>query len=583
MHAYWNLLSRYVRPQRLRFAALAGLLLGSMLLQVVDPQVMRYFIDTALGQGALRLLMAAAGLFIAIAILQQVVAVGVAYLGESVAWTATNALRAELARHCLNLDLSFHNEHTPGELIERIDGDVTTLAGFFSQVVVTVLGNVLLVIGVLVALFRENSLVGIVFSAFAAASIFAMLRARSIAVAPEKARRQASAELFGFVEEQLAGTEDLRSSGAVDFSLGEVVRLHAVCLRHESRASVKEWLLHNLIGAILLAGNMLAMGLGYLLYTRGTITIGTAYLFVHYLDLLEAPLWTLTHQVQGLQAISACVERLAELLGLRSRVIDPPAGSATPTPRGAGRPPALEFERVSFAYEDGKPVLRDVSFTLAPGQVLGLLGRTGSGKTTLSRLVFRLYDPSAGEIRLDGTDLRAWRVSELRGGVGMVTQDVQLFGASVRDNLTFFDKSIPDASIRAVLAELELDEWYRALPNGLDTVLSAGGRSLSAGEAQLLAFARIFLRDPGLVILDEASSRLDPATEARIGRATERLLRGRSALIVAHRLGTVQRADQIMILADGQICEHGPRARLAGDPHSLFHGLLQSGLEEVLA
>ena len=171
----------------------------------------------------------------------------------------------------------------------------------------------------------------------------------------------------------------------------------------------------------------------------------------------------------------------------------------------------------------------------------------------------------------------------LRQRVALVTQDVQLFRGTLRDNLTLFDRSIPDERIRAALEELELADWYQSLPNGLDTLLEAGGRGLSAGEAQLVAFARVFLRDPGLVILDEASSRLDPATEQRVERAVDHLLRDRTAIIIAHRLGTVHRADEIMILDGGRVAEYGVREALAADPASRFHGLLQTGLEEMLA
>jgi ATP-binding cassette subfamily B protein len=220
---------------------------------------------------------------------------------------------------------------------------------------------------------------------------------------------------------------------------------------------------------------------------------------------------------------------------------------------------------------------------LEPGTVLGLLGRTGSGKTTLARLVFRLYDPAAGRIRMNGVDIRQSRLKALRQRVAIVTQDVQLFQASVRDNLTFFRPDISDERISEVIEDLELADWYQSLPQGLDTRLETGGRGLSAGEAQLLAFTRVFLRDPGLVILDEASSRLDPATEQRIERAIDKLLRNRTAIIIAHRLGTVHRADDIMILEDGSVAEYGNRERLAADTASRFHHLLQTGLEEVLA
>jgi ATP-binding cassette subfamily B protein len=214
---------------------------------------------------------------------------------------------------------------------------------------------------------------------------------------------------------------------------------------------------------------------------------------------------------------------------------------------------------------------------------LGLLGRTGSGKTTIGRLIFRLYDVNGGSIKINDTDIRQLQLDSLRRDIAIVTQDVQLFRASVRENLTFFDRTISDEKIIRALDELELGDWYRALPSGLDSELETGSRSLSAGEAQLLAFTRVFLKDPGLVILDEASSRLDPATEVKLERAIDKLLKNRTAIIIAHRLDTVQRAEDILILEGGNALEYGNRKKLAEDPSSRFAQLLQTGMEEVLA
>ncbi|HEY8745896.1 MAG TPA: ATP-binding cassette domain-containing protein, partial [Chloroflexota bacterium] len=208
-------------------------------------------------------------------------------------------------------------------------------------------------------------------------------------------------------------------------------------------------------------------------------------------------------------------------------------------------------------------------------------GRTGSGKTTIARLLFRLYDPQQGSICLGDVDLRRLRLATLRGRVGLVTQDVQLFAASLRDNLTFFDAAVPDEQLRATLAALGLLPWLARLPQGLDTPISAA--SLSAGEAQLLALARVFLKDPGLVILDEASSRLDPLTEGLLERALDRLLTGRTAIIIAHRLATIARADDILILEEGRVQEQGRREHLASDPSSRLSALQRRGMEGVPA
>lgn len=577
IRAYWDLLARHIRPQIGRFLLLAALLLGSIALRILNPQIMRAFIDAALVGEALRTLFTAALAFSGIALIQQVVGVGVTYLSENVAWTATNALRGELAWHALNLDMGYHNDHPPGELIERIDGDVTEMATFFSQFVVILIGNGLLLVGILAALFREDWRAGVAFTVFAVIALLVLNRIKGIAIPHQKARRQAEGELFGFVEEQLTGTEDIRSSGAVDYSIRELFRLQANILRANRKAQFKRWLIEIAIGVFLVTGNILAITNGYFLYIAGVITIGTVYLFIHYINLLEEPIWALTREIESFQTIGACVERLTELRALRPTVQDGSQAAAI------GQALPLTFENVSFAYHSAGNVLHEMSFHLKPGGVLGLLGRTGSGKTTLARLVFRLYDPTSGSIRLDGANLRHLTLASLRQSVALVTQDVQLFRASVRDNLTFFDRGISDERILGAMDELELSGWFQSLPKGLDTELGAGGHSLSAGEAQLLAFTRVLLRNPGLIILDEASSRLDPATEHRLERAIERLLRNRTAIIIAHRLGTVHRAGEIIILEEGRVSEYGDRAALARDPASRFYQLLQTGLEEVLA
>jgi len=538
---------------------------------------MRTFIDSALAGKALQTLNWTALAFIIVALLQQVLSVTVTYLGENVAWTATNALRAELAWHALNLDMRFHNDHTPGELIERIDGDVTELATFFSQFALNLVSNGLLLIGILAALFHEDWRAGLGFTIFSFATILILGRLKDIAVPHQKARRQAEAELYGFLEEQLAGTEDIRSSGAVDYSIRELFHHQGTIFMYNRKAGFKRWIIENAMGLALTTGTLLAISSGYWLYTAGVVTIGTVYLFVHYINLLEEPFWAMTHEIESFQTIGACVERLTEFRNFRAEVLD-----------GAGvdilaRPIDLVFNNVTFSYNGNDSVLDRLSFQLKPGSVLGLLGRTGSGKTTLARLIFRLYDPKSGCIEINGEDVRNTSLETLRQSIAIVTQDVQLFRASVRDNLTFFDRSISDEQILKTLEDLELGDWVRSLPEGLDTKLDTGSRSLSAGEAQLLAFTRVFLRNPGLVILDEASSRLDPATEQRLERAIDKLLQNRTAIIIAHRLGTVHRADEIMILERGAVSEYGDRKQLAADMSSRFYQLLQTGLEEVLA
>ena len=595
---YWNLLVNYLESQWPRALLLSVLLFSSIGLQLVNPQIMRHFIDTAQSGGASETLLRVALLFIGVALVQQVASVLATYVSENVAWTATNALRADLAEHCLCLDMSFHNAHTPGEMIERVDGDVTALSNFFSQFVIQVLGNALLLVGVLALLFREDWRVGLALTGFALLALFILGRFRNVAVPHWTAERQASADLFGFLEERLSGTEDIRSNGAEAYVMRHFYRLMRELMQRSLKAALMVNILLNTSFLSFALGNAVAFVVGAWLFQERVLTIGTVYITFHYTTMLERPIRQITRQMEDLQKAGAGITRIQELFYRQSKIQDLaaslPEGSALP--RGAL---AVEFQDVSFGYDDAvssgdsKPsdngkdtVLRDLSFRLPPGTVLGLLGRTGSGKTTLTRLLFRLYDPDSGVIRLGAavlTDIHQVPLTDLRQRIGMVTQNIQLFHATVRDNLTFFDDSIPDERILHVIHELGLSKWYESLPEGLDTELESGGGGLSAGEAQLLAFMRIFLQDSGLVILDEASSRLDPATEHLIERAVDKLVQNRTAIIIAHRLGTVQRADEIMILEDGCIGEYGARSKLASDPNSRFYGLLQTGLEEVLA
>ncbi len=614
LYTYWELLATYLRPQRSRFALLGTLLTGSIALQLAGPQIIRTFIDTAQSGGGQPALLGAALLYVGATLAQRLVGLGTVSVGEQVGWGATNALRADLLQHLLRLELAFHGRRTPGELIERLDGDVTTLGNFFAQLVITVLGNALLVLGILALLLREDWRVGLGIGLYAGLTLAALALIQRIAVPRWAAARQAEAEQFGFIEERLHGTEDIRANGAVPAVLDRLRRLTQTRLvAHRSAA---------LAGTLTTVGTNLLAALGYaaglalaaLLYSRGEASIGTAFLITAYVGLLASPLEAIRSQIEDLQQASASILRVGEL-----RRHTPALAEHVQTTLPAG-PLAVAFDAVSFGYPEAGGLslegasrgtrtqepsaahgfaradlpapslqppaatlaLDHLSFQLRPGEVLGVLGHTGSGKTTLTRLLFRLYDPSGGAVRLSGCDLRGLALDDLRGRVGMVTQDVQLFQASVRDNLTFFHRSTDDERIRSVLAELGLGPWLAALPQGLDTPLLAGGHSLSAGQAQLLACARVFLKNPGLVILDEASSRLDPLSERLLERAFDRLLAGRTGIIIAHRLATVQRAGRILILEGGRAVEYGPRAELLADPDSRFARLMRTGLEEVL-
>jgi len=564
-----GLLALLARGRLAQLAGLGSLLVASSAAPLAGPQLMRAFIDEATAARPLSLLALIAGGYVVVSFVQQAIGVAVAHVSVHLAWIATNDLRDRVARQALGLDLSFHERHSPGELIERTDGDITVLASFLSSFVVQAVGSVLTLLGVLIAVFVEDWRVGLgltVFAAVAGATIGG-LRKSTVPAATE--RRVALAALLGGIEERLGGVEDLRANAGGAFAVRRFQRAssHLVSVsRRASLASRTNWVLTLVVFA---AGGVLSLSAGTALFHAGAITLGTVYLLFRYTDMVRAPLERIFEQLPKVQEAIAGFARVGQLLAERPAVRD---DGRSVLPAG---PLSVELDDVSFAYRKGDPVLDGLSLTVDPGTVLGVVGRTGSGKTTLSRILLRLLDPAEGTLRIAGTDVRDVRIGELRKCVALVTQDVQLFEASVRDNLTLFGAhGTSDDEMVELLDSLGLGPWYRALPSGLDTALGPGGGGVSAGEAQLIAFARVFLRDPGLVVLDEATSRLDPVSEARIEQAVARLLVGRTAILIAHRLGTLDRADQILVLERGRIVEQGTRRALADDSASRFAGLL---------
>lgn len=572
----WRLLVRYLSPYRWQVLLLAVILAATIAVQLAAPLVASAFIDRAVAGDAMDALIVLAVVAMALAVVGQGIAVAETWVAERIGWGATNALREDLAAHLLHLDAAFHHVHTPGELIERVDGDVGTLARFFSRFTVYVVGNAALMVGVLGLLYALDWRIGLGMTLFVAIALATMVRMRATATPFSAAERQSAAEVYGFLGEYLGGLEDVRASGARAFVLRRWAELMRQWLAGKLRAQMRGYGMIAASQGLFGLGMAFSLALGAMLYRDGTLTIGAVFLVFRYAEMLRQPTEQIRNEVQDLQQAGASLGRIEDLLDRHSRLIDGPGDRLPPGPL------AVDLDGVWFGYEPGTPVLRGVTLHLPPRRVLGIVGRTGSGKTTLTRLLPRFHDPDAGVVRLGGVDLAMVSVAAVRSRVGLVTQEPHLFTASVRDNLTLFDAGVPDERLVEALESLGMGRWLDELPAGLDTLLGAGGIQPSAGQAQVLACARLLLRDPDVVILDEPSSRLDAATERLVHRALGRLLAGRTGIIVAHRLATVALADDILVLERGEVVEHGDRLALAGAPGSRYADLLRLAAGEVV-
>jgi ABC-type multidrug transport system fused ATPase/permease subunit len=563
-----------LRPQAGRWVALGLLTAFGAGLTVAGPLVVRRIVDDVVAGTDVTTLRHLAGVFLAIVVAAQVVSVLAARMATHTAWRTTNELRLRMVRHVLGLDHEFHRHHTPGELIQRVDGDVTSVSDLLGRVLPKVIGSVALVFGMILVVTVIDWRVGVGMAVYVVLAVVLVLMLRHRAVEESADELSAYARLYGGIEERLNAAEDLRSNGAGAHAMFRFVEDSAGALdRSVRRESAFLGMWWGVQGAVV-GGVVVAVLSGALLVSRDVISVGTAFLLFQYVLLIERPLEEVVHELETVQKATGAMRRVLALMDEQATIVD--RGTTSP----ASGALSISCRAVTFDYGDDEPVLHDVDLDIAAGRAVGVVGRTGSGKTTFSRLVMRLVEPTAGELRLGDVAISDIPMNELRHRVALVPQEVELFGGTIRDNVALFDPAPSDDEVEQALRAVGLDTLA---DGGIDRPLGAGGAGLSAGEAQLLAMARVWLRRPDLVVLDEATARVDPLTERRIERAMRELVHGRTALVIAHRLSTLREVDDIVVFERGEVVEFGPRDELVADPDSRFRRLLDLALESEAA
>ena len=480
-----------------------------------------------------------------------------------------STLRIKAFRHIHDLSVLTQNTERRGSLVSRVTSDVDTISMFVQFGGLMFMVNIaqLLLATVLMVIYSPP-LAGVVWACYV--PLFFIIRQfQGIVGRAYTAVRERVGDMLAAISEAVVGAATIRAYGVEDRTAERIdtaVEAHRrSAVRAQTRA-VMAFTTGQLVSGLTTA---VVIVVGTLLAVNGSLTLGELLAFLFLVNLFTTPVQQATEILNEMQNAVAGWRRVIGIIDTRADVADP-GDQGVELPRG---PITVGFDDVSFAYPGGETVLHEVSLRIAPRSRVAIVGETGSGKSTLAKLLTRLMDPSSGEVTIDGVDLRRVRFGSLRNRVVLVPQEGFLFDASLLDNIRFGAPEATEDDVRLTLTELGLDSWLATLPQGLATDVGQRGESLSAGERQLVALARAYLADPDLLVLDEATSAVDPSTEVRIQRALDSLTRGRTSIAIAHRLSTAQAADEVIVVDGGRIVERGPHTDLvdAGGVYSNLH------------
>jgi ATP-binding cassette subfamily B protein len=550
----------YVRPYRR--LALSGLLvvMGSAGLVLVSPFLIRSVIDDGLGRRDYDLIVILACAYLAIELIRFVTDYLQSFLLQKLGQLSMRDLRMEVFAHLQRVPLKFYEEHKIGRIVTHTTNDIGALNELFSVGLITLVKDFVLIAAIAVVLLIIDLKFALV--TLSVAPLLALVTWWFRRRLRENYRRvrAAVARLNGTVQENISGGRVIQLYGIEEERHDRFRRDNGEFLE-STLSSIRA---HALFAPFISLSSSLSLAL-ILWYGGGeamqkAISLGTLVLFIKYMPHLLTPIRDLGEKFSILQSAFAAAEKVFTVLDTPAGIVDRPG--MTPAAALKGR---VELDGLKFGYAADREILHGMTATIEPGQRVAVVGRTGAGKSTLSKLLVRFYEPTGGAIRLDGRDLREIPLGDLRRQVAMVSQEIFLFPGSILDNLRLGDESITREAAIEACRWTNADPFIRRLPDGYDHVLAEGGRNLSLGERQLLSFARALVRRPAVLILDEATASVDTRTERLIGEALERITRDRTSIIIAHRLATVKTADRVLVLEEGRIVEDGPPSKLLAE------------------
>jgi len=568
-------LMSYTRPYAGAVVLALVLLVATSVLTLLPPELVKHAIDNHITAAIeaephvadrhLSAVYETAAWLIGILVVSAVVVFGqqvlMAYTGQGIMCD----LRRDVFNHLQDLPLAYYDGNPTGRLVTRVTNDISVMNEAFSSVVIYICRDLCVMLGILVRLGMMNSrLTPLMLVSVPLIAVAAFLF-RPVSRRYWRRVRDALARLNSFLHESLSGVHVIKMFNREARRCRDFTVINEANCRARIDVIRVNSLFNSMVMVVAAVPVSLLLWRGGLHMLAGDMTQGEFYVYLIYLGLFYRPITAVAEKFLLLQSAMAAGERVFQVMDETGAVADPSE------PREFNpADPSIEFADVRFSYDGKTEVLRGVSFKVARGETVALVGATGSGKTTTTSLIPRFYDVTRGRLLVGGTDVRDLRVSDLRGHIAIVMQDTFIFSATIRNNIRLFSEHITDDDVQRAVAMVGAADFIRDLPEGLDTRLSERGSTLSEGQRQLIALARALAHDREILILDEATARIDTKTEMLIQKATETLLAGRTSIVVAHRLSTIKKADRILVFADGMIVEQGTHDELMQNGGSYY-------------
>ena len=533
------------------------LMLVAIYLQLQIPRIIRIIIDNNIVSGSITDVYFSIGKIVGFSLLSLVFGyIWQVTLGR-IGLRIITTVKKKMLRHVMDLDLKFFADYPPGTLIARVESDTEKLRQLFTDAAFNMLRTMIMVGGVVYYMLNENTGVALTILTIVPVLIVMTILFLRFIRKYYKVLRDKWANILKFVTEYVQGVDIIQLYNYDKMAMQRLKEKNLDRFRIERAAAFIEYGFWGFFWACEVVAVMIALSTGTSRIVNGTMTVGTLIMFLEYIRQVFFPLMMFSEQLNFIQRGLVSAERVYKILHMKSRIQDPENPRFEPALKEE-----IEFEHVFFGYEIDQYVLKDVSFKVKRGEKVALVGTSGGGKSTIVNLICRFYDPTEGRILLDGVDIKEFNQKEWRELIGLVLQDVYLFPGSIADNLRVMDPDIPLSKVEEAAGIVRADEFIRRMKEGYQSELAERGANLSAGERQLLSFARAMTFDPPLLILDEATSSVDPHTERLIQEGIDKLLKGRTSIVVAHRLSTILNADKIVVIDQGIVAEEGTHAEL---------------------